>query len=653
MSDISDDSSFNLGLVKNASDNFGPTAVASQANTKANTALVQQQTQGAEIANTSARLQYQLFARAVGHLTDFSGQDGPTLGKSADDASGVTATSALPSATTPPAAQGKVTPEMDIGASASDQALIESTLEKNYNINPMGTPQEQQAIVQAEKEATAAKLSGHPGLAASADQKITTLKDLRDMNVGTRKNAAQLDAAQHFDKFDAVTNAPKGGAWAALKAVAPDSAGKILQKNKDATPEELDKIARDTTSHVGAFLHRFTDRPIKVGDDNVTYDEKSGMRVGVPIRGVTPERQAELLKQANEVKTFKNTDGTDTTETQSKHDGYDNPHAWVTDAVNQIRARNGGNSAVEAKRADAAKVPVRPQPQPGQPQPGQPQPGQPQPGQPQPGQPQPGAPAGAPPQKDNGLLPGINPDTLPKVNSVPTKQGTSQKPGDKTTQEGIATESLAQQKESNGAFVEAQKTGALIRAAQREAATLEQNPRMTGPGSEIAQGWAKIKTFVNGQPPDELVNLGSLDKILMTMGAQNVRQALQGQKITNQEFMTLMTKGNPNTEQPLPTINNLLKYLSAQNEYEQRFQRTKQIALQRGANPMTVDGDIGSQVDRGDFVEGKVGVRPPLAGGKQGGGSAPSVTTQEAYDKLKKGDPYLDENGKPHTKGGK
>src|SRR5450631_1545035 len=107
-------------------------------------------------------------------------------------------------------------------------------------------------------------------------------------------------------------------------------------------------MARDTTSHVGAFIHRFTDRPVKVGDDQATYDEKSGMRVDVPIRGVSADRQAELLKQATEVKTFKNTDGTETTEEQYKHDGYKNPNNWVSDAVAQIRSRNGASNNVEA-----------------------------------------------------------------------------------------------------------------------------------------------------------------------------------------------------------------------------------------------------------------------------------------------------------------
>ncbi len=652
MSDLADIGSSQLGYANLAASQAGGPSITSQANTSANTALVGQQTQGEEIKNQNARLQYQLFANAVGHIHDFDGQDGPSLGKGADDASGVTATSALPGADAPPALKGKITPEMDVGASASDQALIESSLEQNFNVNKMGTPQEQQAIMQASKQAQAWALSGNPGMAKSAEQKLEMMKNLRDMNVATRQNAAEVEASGHYDKLSAVVNAPEGQAWKTLKAIASDSADNIKRQNPNATPEELEEIARDTSAHVAGFMHRFTDRPVKVGDDQVMYDEKSGQKVdGIPMRGVDPARQADLLKQATEVKTFKNSDGTETTEEQYKHDGYANPNLWVTHAVNDIRARNAASNAIEVARSKAARVPPQPPGQPGAPQPGAPQPGQ--PGQPQPGQPgqpQPGQPPARPGQQpDNGLLPGVNPDALPKVQSAPVTQGTSQKPGDLKTQEGVAAESLAQQKESNSAFVEAQKNGALIRAAQREAQNLANNPRMTGPGSDIAQGWAKLKTFISGQPPDELVDLGSLDKILLQMGAQNIRQALSGQRITNQEFMTLMTKGNPNTEQPLPTINNLLKYIGAQNEYEQRFQRTKQLALQRGANPMTVDGDIGSQADRGDFVEGKVGFRPPLASAGGGGGGSQQTNaggaSEGAESKSKSGKPIVYKNG--------
>ncbi len=243
----------------------------------------------------------------------------------------------------------------------------------------------------------------------------------------------------------------------------------------------------------------------------------------------------------------------------------------------------------------------------------------------------------------------MNPDEIPKQTAAPVRHDVGQTPGEKTTQEGMATATLEKQKEANDGFIEAQKSEALITAAKRESAALAGDPRMAGPGSALAHGLAKLKTFASGQPPDALVDLGSLDKILLQMGAQNVRGALSGQKITNQEFMKMLTEGNPNTEMPLQTINKLLDYQGAQVDYDKRFNRTKTMALNRGANPVTVDSEIGSRADRGDYVEGRVGVRPPLNAPQS---SSPKVTSQAQYDALPTGSKYTDANGKPHVKGG-
>jgi hypothetical protein len=654
MSDLADTGAFSLGIANNISQNFGPTATANQANTNANTALTQQQAQAAAIQNANARLQYQLFARGVQRVTDFSGQDGPNLGAGVDDSSGVTADYASP-ASAPPAGTPNVppTPEDDIGQSASKQALIESWLEREYNVNPTGTNAEQGAILQAQAAAVQAKLSGNSGLAAAAEQRIQMLVTRRDQNVKDRQNAAQLDASQHYDKLSAVESAPDGQAFDTLTAIAPNSATLIQKQNPDATPEELDEIARDTTAHVAAFVHRFTNRETTVGEDGATYDKQSGLRVDVPIRGVSPDRQAALLDQANKIVTTENSDGSKTTEPQFRKDGYNSASTWVTDAVAQIRARNGANTNVEAAGNHAIQFghltpgapPVpggtlyRPPQQSGpQQQPGQPQ----QPGAaPQPGQ--------QPQRPDNGLLPGVNPDALPKIQMPTVRLGTSQTPADLKTSEGVATARLEQMKASNDAYTQDQKEGALLKAAQREAAALAANPRMAGPGSEVAQWIAKARTAVTGQATDSLVDLGGLDKILLQLGAQNVRQALSGQKITQAEFLMMLGKGNPNTEQPLATINKLLGYLGAQNDYDQRFNRTKMMALNRGANPLTVDSDIGAQADRGDYVESRVGVRPPIAGGQQTSGPSSGGGTGAPETRTYQGKTYVLTPGAPRN----
>jgi hypothetical protein len=85
---------------------------------------------------------------------------------------------------------------------------------------------------------------------------------------------------------------------------------------------------------------------------------------------------------------------------------------------------------------------------------------------------------------------------------------------------------------------------------------------------------------------------------------------------------------------PLPTIQRLLNYFSAQNDYDQRFQLTKQTALNAGANPMTVDTQIGGLVDRGNYVQAKTGVRPVLPAGSPGA-PATNVAPAAAITHLK------------------
>lgn len=240
-------------------------------------------------------------------------------------------------------------------------------------------------------------------------------------------------------------------------------------------------------------------------------------------------------------------------------------------------------------------------------------------------------------KSDSDLLPGVkplDPTQFPRADmSTPDLA--------KATQDAA----VASKTTASNQYTEDQKSGALIQAAQREATNLAGNPRMVGPGSEAAQAWAQVKTFVSGQPPDALVNIGSLDKMLTSMGAQNIRAALSGQRITNQEFMALLTKGNPNTEQPLPTIQKLLRYLGTQNDYDQGFQRTKIAALRNGADPATVDSDIGAVANRGNYVESRMGVRPPAQQAAQSGASA----TQKDSGGFVPNQQYKDKNGATST----
>jgi hypothetical protein len=678
MADVSDTSAFDAALLANNSANFGPTAITNQSNTAAQTQYTQARTQGQNIQNASDALNLQALQIGLSQLYKMPGfqpdqSSAPSGGGASSYQSGAAmqsrgatsrtapvlngaapaqtggVSSAAPASSggsgAPSAQGGQPDPSTpvdqtddEIGQSVSHPETLDSNLRRDYTVNPLGTPQEMQNIMAA---ARVSALTKNPAYVQIATQQ-------RDMGVAQRRFQAQQEASRHYDVLSAVADAgDDGNAFKVLEQVAPESARKILKLHPDATPEELNEIAADTAAHFAGHIHQYTGREVEKREDGTYVDSQTKFPVaGVRGSGLSPEQYGKAVDAANAPVTIKNSDGTETqmpTWEYAKSQGTP-----VTSAADYVKQKADQQQAIAqhrqmvqdhltAQRTQQQIAQSQQPPQFGQPQQPAAQPGQ-QPGQ----QPQP---------KDNGLLPGINPDALPKFQMAPVKQGTSQSPADLKTSEGIATARLEQMKAANDGYVDAQKTSALITGAKREAAALSANPRMAGPGSELAQGIAKLKTAVSGQPPDALVDLGSLDKILLQMGAQNIRGALSGQRITNQEFMKMLTEGNPNSEMPLQTINKLLNYQGAQVDYDSRFNRTKMAALQRGANPMTVDSDIGAQADRGDYVESRAGVRPPTAGGKSSRASAPAqINTAADYAKLAPGAQYRDPQGNVRTK---
>jgi hypothetical protein len=658
---------------------YGPTATTNQQNVQANTALVGQQTQGAQIANAQAAMRFQLFQQGMAHVMDFSGQNnGQSRGS---DASGTTGTgadttgsdetaqptaqaggapSAQPSSAAPTAgpsvSPASVQPEDDIGASESVQPALESALTARYNVNPAGTAQEQAAIHQAYAYAAQIKMYGDPGLSAQADEQVEAAKNNRDMGVKSRLNAAQLNSTQHYNTLaavEAIANDQKhqpGAVISALDAVAPSAADRIKKANPDATPAELDEIAADTTAHVAGFMHQFTGRETVTGTDGIPRDKISGLPVsGIPPAGMS---QADVVKMRAEglaLVDSKTADGTPIRVPQFQVNGFQNIDQYMQQGEREVQSNQQAAAATTKLRG--ALTLQRPPSQGAVPPNG----GPPQAAPPGGAAPQGGAPA-QPGAQDNGMLPGVNVGALPKptpAKTVPGQAGLS--PQDQITASGIATKATEQFADANTQYTEAQKSGGLIRAAQRETNALANNPRLVGPGSGLAQGIAQLQTAVTGKPPDALVDFGSLNKILLTMGAQNIRQALSGQKITNQEFMTMLSKGNPNTEQPLATIQNLLQYLGTQNDYDTRFAKTKLNGLRAGADPRTIDADIAGQSNRGDYVESRVGVRPPLAQGSQqaptSGGQMPAGAKLQTYavtyfdGDLNKAQAYLSSQG--------
>jgi hypothetical protein len=656
MADISDDGAFDAALLRNNSDNFGPSAVVNQQLTAAQTAQAQAAASGQQIQNQNARLQYLLFRQGMQHLADFSGQGGPTLSDQSgaatqsngttqsngatqsnapsstrggiNDSTGISAAPTAPPGSQPAASNSSAPDDVDVGESAADQARVQASTEQRYNVDPAGTPEEMQAVLQAHQYAVRMKLSGNKGLADAAEEQVQMMKDARDMAVIRRKNAAKLDASESYDKLAAVESAPEGQAFDTMEAVFPQSAEKIKKEHPDASPEKLDEIVRDTVMHYGAFIHRFSDREVMTGDDGATYDKQTGMRVdGVPIRGVTAERQAELLKQANNIVTTKNSDGTETTSPQYVRDGYKNPNAWVTDAVAQIRSRNSAINTVEAVGNHAAQyghIVAGAPPIPGGtlyrgPQPGQPQqPGQqpsapgaaPQPGAQQPGQ-QPQRPAALPGKfgDDSYTITSLQ-DKDYRLNTPPVKQGTSQSPAALEESKNVTAAKNELIKKSNEDISSASQAQAYLTAAQRIMAS-KGAPATGLPGSIVNQ----ISRLYGGI---DATNYQEVAKYLGNAALQGAKQTY-GARMTQKEVDLQLHELSPSTAMTPDAINNLLVQMKKNAQYAIAAGSHAKKYLAAGNDPRQYEDYLNHYYPRDEFVNGS-GQTPPTRPGQQSSG---------------------------------
>jgi hypothetical protein len=205
-----------------------------------------------------------------------------------------------------------------------------------------------------------------------------------------------------------------------------------------------------------------------------------------------------------------------------------------------------------------------------------------------------------------------------------------QTPGD--VQKATMATYSAQRKTAMDSVIEDQqnsaKTNSLLAQAQNEVSKI--NPRDVGPGSGVVKEMQNAYTAISGKAPDDLVDRAVLDKFLNMVGAQNVRQLLAGQRITNSEMMLFMTRGSPNIDQPKAALQNLLGYLRADNDYTARSARTQAVALSRGADPSQLSGAVENALPRSTYVQKVTGIQPqpatqPARPGQQASGQ-PTVT---------------------------
>jgi hypothetical protein len=215
---------------------------------------------------------------------------------------------------------------------------------------------------------------------------------------------------------------------------------------------------------------------------------------------------------------------------------------------------------------------------------------------------------------DTGTLPGVNPASITKTVSPTAGQGAGSGGTIGTaTQTALAARQNQEIENAKTASTDAQTMRSQIVQAKAELSKID--PRTVGPGSGLYNTALRFYTAAAGTAPNALVDETVLDKFLNQIGASNVRNLLAGQRITNQEMMTFLTRGSPSTAMPLGGITHLLNYLDADNEYTLRYNRTKMMALKSGADPDLVDQELSTRVPRSQFVSRKTGSGDALTNG--------------------------------------
>jgi hypothetical protein len=299
MSDIADNGSFNLGLANLASQNYGPTAITSQANTAANTQLegaqaqnVSQQAQAAAMQNQLMRARLPLI---LSQLHDESVGAGDSSGTST-----VGGAQGVPTGTGPNG--GGAGPNEPQGVAAQDKSSvapdqnfyqpdkIDAALRSQYFV-PQYTPQEMQAL----KKAYLVDPQDQYGM---GPKRVMAMHDMR-IQQATQQN--QMDARDDFDKMRAVTDAPEGGAMDVLEAAHPDTVKAIRRqfaKDPSAAMDE-DAAARMFAAHVAGAVHQYTGREAVKGDDGVYRDKETGFTIpGVEKVGLSTEQYLKLAHEA-------------------------------------------------------------------------------------------------------------------------------------------------------------------------------------------------------------------------------------------------------------------------------------------------------------------------------------------------------------------
>jgi hypothetical protein len=601
--------------------------------TYANTGLINTQMQGADIQNQNAALNLQLYKQALnappignpnavpgGNLVGALGPPasapasvpaiGPTSATAPATASPSTTASAPATGTSPsaaPAAPGSAPPtngssgiSPDHPADYPSPADLADKAQARYapTVQPF-SPDERVQVMQG-------LASPNPYI----KQRTQAFVDARKSAVDADNAQKSQGALQDYNTLTDVAGRDDGTAFTLLQRISPDAAKAIAARNpndfvtgSNGQITATDKGEADTKAYatsLAGMVHPWTGRGIEVTPAGVVTDKVDGK----PVTGVNQvtnlggKEIADIASRGHaKVDTLIN--GQPAQIEQWQMDKAPDYSTWLQNQLDLAKRGVQPGSQTASTASPGGAIPGAP-PQTAAPK-----------SAPGVASPNPAGPTSS--TLPNGL-PGIDLSSLPKRQTFSIPQGQSATADQKAQLERDNAQTTSLLQSASDSSANDAKMRSLLNAANGEIAKI--NPRTVGPGSDIYNQYLKFKAGVTGGSPNDLVNEQELDKFLNQVGAQNVRTMLSGQKITNQEMMTFMTRGSPNTDQSVQTIKNLVNYLNADNEYDSKLQATKIAALKKGADPWSINDALETASPRSNYIQGRTGL--PLHGPGQG-----------------------------------
>lgn len=303
-----------------------PQAMAASAattqNTQAGTALLGAQTTGAQIQNQSSQLSLDALQQAM------SGSGAPG---------------------------GAPAAPSTVGGTNVDPNDVTTGIQNKFAPLPTARPP---AVL---NQMYAFSRAGKPEIAAAIGAQY-------DAQVQGANQQRQLGASSVYQMAEQVASAPKGAAFETFSRYDPNAAAALKASHPSDDPDQLDADTRLLAQHSGIAVHQYTGRDTDF-QNGVLVDKKDGKQVlgsEQVLTGLEGSAKAQAFKDANELVTVHNSDGSDSQIPRWRQAGFNSAEAYFVSADKAARSSATtapaapGNTTATAGPPKAVTAPVAP-----------------------------------------------------------------------------------------------------------------------------------------------------------------------------------------------------------------------------------------------------------------------------------------------------